>query len=81
MSIVLHQFHTVFDDYNRMEVNKAIKWEQMVHDIDETDLIPSIHPGKGSFHVLVVDVGRIMAIGSRILCSYASISPIAFVKT
>jgi hypothetical protein len=53
----------------------------MVQDTDETDLIPSIHPGKGSFHVLVVDVRRIMAIGSRNICSYASISLIAFVKT
>jgi hypothetical protein len=44
-------------------------------------LIPSIHPGKGSINVLVVEVGRMMKIGSRDLCSYASISAIAFVKT
>jgi hypothetical protein len=61
--------------YGSNEVKKMVQYA------DETDLIPSIHPGKGSFHVLVVDVGRIMAIGSCNLCSYASISPIAFVKT
>jgi hypothetical protein len=44
-------------------------------------LAPSIHPGKGSFHVLVVADGRMITIGSREFCSYASISPIAFVNT
>lgn len=41
----------------------------MVQDTDGTYLTPSIHPGKGSFHVLIVAVGRIMTIGSRDLCS------------
>jgi hypothetical protein len=66
----------------KMKKKKSvITWRNKKLKFDLGHLIPSIHPGNGSFRRLVMMLGRTMTTGRSPLRCPSTISPIALVKT